>query len=72
VGLASVAGVPAGAGWFIGAQREPKNPALEVFRDNMRKHYEQWLAQEQGLVNREHVLDPETVRKSRPNWALKS
>lgn len=70
VGLASVAGVPAGAGWFVGAQREPKDPALEFFRDNMRKRYGEWLAKEQGLINREHLLDPETINKARPNLGV--
>jgi hypothetical protein len=65
VGLASVAGVPAGAGWFIGAQREPKDPALESFRENMRKRYGEWLAKEQGLINREHLLDPDSINKAR-------
>lgn len=70
VGLASVAGVPAGAGWFIGAQREPKDPALETFRDNMRKRYGEWLAREQGLINREHLVDPDAIHKARPKLGV--
>jgi hypothetical protein len=70
VGLASVAGIQAGAGWFIGAQREPKDPALEAFRDNMRKRYGDWLAKEQGLINREHLVDPDTLNKARPKLGV--
>jgi len=58
----------AGAGCFIGAQRE--DPALEKFRDNMRKRYGEWLAREQGLINREHVVDPDTIHKARPDLGV--
>jgi hypothetical protein len=70
VGLASVAGLPNGAGWFIGAQREPKDPALETFRANMRKRYGEWLAREQGLIPREHMVDPHTINKARPRFGI--
>jgi hypothetical protein len=70
VGLASVAGVPNGAGWFIGAQRETKDPALETFRANMRKCYGKWLAREQGLIHREHMVDPDTINKARPKFGI--
>ena len=70
VGLASVAGIPDGAGWFIGAQREPKDPALETFRNEMRRRYGEWLAKEQGLVVREHLVDPDTIHKARPKLGV--
>jgi hypothetical protein len=70
VGLASVAGIADGAGWFIGAQREPKDPVLETFRANMRQRYGEWLAKEQGLIHREHMVDPEVIHKARPKFGV--
>jgi hypothetical protein len=70
VGLASVAGIPDGAGWSIGAQREPKDPVLESFRANMRKRYGEWLAKEQGLIHREHMVDPDAIHKARPKFGV--
>lgn len=70
VGLATVGGLPNGAGWFIGAQREPKDPALEAFRVNMRKRYGEWLAKEQGLIHREHLVEPDTLHKARPKCGV--
>lgn len=32
----------------------------------MRKRYGEWLAKEQGLINREHLVDPDTIHKARP------
>ena len=40
-------------------------PPLESFRENMRKRYGEWLAKEQGLINREHLLDPDSINKAR-------
>jgi hypothetical protein len=70
VGLASIAGIPDGAGWFIGAQREPKDPALESFRENMRKRYGEWLATEQGLIHREHLVNPNALHTERPKFGI--
>jgi hypothetical protein len=70
VGLASVAGIPAGAGWFMGAQCEARDPALETFRGNIRTCYGEWLAKEQGLINREHLVDPDTIHKARPKLGI--
>jgi hypothetical protein len=70
VGLASVGGLPNGAGWFMGGQRDPKNQALEAFRANMRKRYGEWLAREQGLIHREHMVDPDAIHKARPRFGI--
>ncbi len=56
--------------FVIGAQREPKDPALETFRENMRKRYGEWLAREQGLINREHLVDPDAIHKARPKLGV--
>ena len=36
----------------------------------MRKRYGEWLAKEQGLINREHLLDPDTINKARPKLGV--